>query len=62
MGNLWATLLEASGGLLELDKCFFYLLSWTWDTRGNPIPESMINQRQLLHSEGIDLNDSQGLI
>jgi hypothetical protein len=30
-GKLWADLLEASGGKLELTKCFFYLLSWSWD-------------------------------
>jgi hypothetical protein len=26
--NAWKELLEASGGKLELTKCFYYILSW----------------------------------
>jgi hypothetical protein len=37
-GILWSELLKASGGELELSKCFYYLLSWEWDKKGNPKP------------------------
>ena len=32
---IWADLLEASGGQLELSKCFYYVLSWKFDIEGN---------------------------
>jgi hypothetical protein len=44
-GTWWAGLLNSSGGGLELTKCFYYLLSWKWDYKGNPIPET--NEEQL---------------
>jgi hypothetical protein len=37
-GAIWSGLLEASGGKLELNKCFYYLLGWKWDSRGTPYP------------------------
>ena len=43
-GKWWGGLLHSSGGKLELTKCFYYLLSWKWDSKGNPIPETMIDQ------------------
>jgi len=30
----WDRLLCASGGALALQKCFFYLMDWTWDCHG----------------------------
>jgi hypothetical protein len=43
----WKELLEASGGKLELTKCFYYILTWTFDRRGNPIPTTIHEQRQI---------------
>jgi hypothetical protein len=40
-GTWWAGVQESSGGKLELTKYFYYLLSWKWDSKGNPIPESI---------------------
>jgi hypothetical protein len=42
--SYWAGLLEATGGKLELTKCFYYLLTWKWDRTGNPIPQEIIEQ------------------
>jgi hypothetical protein len=36
--------LNASGGELELDKCFWYLLTWKWDKYGTPSPQSIREQ------------------
>lgn len=44
---LWSQLLEASGGKLELTKCFYYVLSWIFDKRGRAIPTSIADQQQL---------------
>jgi Reverse transcriptase (RNA-dependent DNA polymerase) len=43
-GTWWAGLLPATGGKLELSKCFFYLLTWKYDKKGNPIAELMQEQ------------------
>jgi hypothetical protein len=43
-GSWWAGLLEATGGKLELSKCFYYLLSWKWDKKGNPSPQTIQEQ------------------
>jgi ribonuclease HI len=40
----WAGLLAATGGKLELSKCFYYLLTWKFDTKGNPIAETIAEQ------------------
>jgi Reverse transcriptase (RNA-dependent DNA polymerase) len=32
----WEALLHASGGKLELDKCFYYLVYWVFDEEGVP--------------------------
>jgi hypothetical protein len=42
----WKELLEASGGKLELTKCFYYILTWRFDNRGNPIPTTIAEQRE----------------
>jgi hypothetical protein len=54
-GKLWADSLEASGGKLELTKCFFYLLSWIWDTKGNPIADTLIKQKAKRNDNGLKL-------
>jgi hypothetical protein len=41
----WKVLLEASGGKLELSKCFYYILSWKFDDDGNGIPMTITEQR-----------------
>jgi hypothetical protein len=43
-GCEWAGLLEASGGKLELTKCFYYMLTWTWNDKGEPIPQTIQQQ------------------
>jgi hypothetical protein len=43
--QLWEGLLSATGGELELKKCFYYVLSWKWDNNGNPIPENIKDQQ-----------------
>lgn len=42
----WKELLEASGGKLELTKCFYYILAWRFDHKGNPIPTYIAEQRE----------------
>ena len=42
--QLWAQLLEASGGKLELQKCFYYVLKWNFTSDGEPIPMSIAEQ------------------
>jgi hypothetical protein len=43
-GKMWTKLLEASGGKLEMSKCFFYLLTWKWDNKGYASPATKIEQ------------------
>jgi hypothetical protein len=46
--QLWASLLEATGGKLELSKCFYYILSWKFDHNGKPIPMNISEQSQFV--------------
>ena len=39
-GQWWEELLHASGGKLELPKCFFYLVVWLFDKEGRPYTAS----------------------
>jgi hypothetical protein len=41
----WKELLEATGGKLELKKCFYYIMSWRFDGKGNAIPTKIEEQR-----------------
>jgi hypothetical protein len=41
----WKELLAASGGKLELTKCFYYILTWKFDTNGTPKPTTIEEQR-----------------
>lgn len=45
--NLWANLLAATGGNLELQKCFYYILAWKFDDKGfgHPVPAEEISQK-----------------
>jgi hypothetical protein len=44
--TIWNELLEASGGKLELSKCFYYILSWKFDNEGNGVPLTIAEQKQ----------------
>ena len=41
----WSELLQASGGKLELSKCFFYALNWNFSPEGDPIPMTIEDQK-----------------
>jgi hypothetical protein len=56
-GQYWAGLLEASGGRLELVKCFYYLLTWKWDKKGNPSAASIIDQYDNQHNICLTINE-----
>jgi hypothetical protein len=52
-GTEWAGLVAASGGKLELQKFFFYILRWTWNEKGQAIPQS-INQQGNMGTINLD--------
>jgi hypothetical protein len=41
MAQIWERILYSSGGALELRKCFWYLVYWTWEN-GHPQMMTMI--------------------
>jgi hypothetical protein len=43
----WKELLEASGGKLELAKCFYYILSWKFNELGDAIPTTIKEHREI---------------
>lgn len=45
IATIWNGLLEASGGKLELSKCFYYLLNWKFDIEGRYSYESLEEQQ-----------------
>jgi hypothetical protein len=50
----WERLLHATGGKLELSKCFFYIIQWEFDVEGVPkmkSPEDFNSQVMLFSSE-----------
>ena len=47
----WEQLLHATGGKLELNKCFFYNLQWEFDAEGNPNPSAEKRNVQIKSSE-----------
>jgi hypothetical protein len=50
----WEQLLSTTGGKLELSKCFFYLMYWTFDNEGvaHPIHPTELNRNiTLIDSE-----------
>ena len=50
----WGQLLHASGGKLELTKCFFYIVDWKFDNNGQPIPE---NKNYRIEIKGSETNE-----
>ena len=48
----WNNLLSASGGALELPKCVYQILSWTFMPKGSPIPKGHnTNLKVTVHDE-----------
>jgi len=45
----WQNLLFASGGVLEVSKCYYYMIQWYWDAQGYP---KMTEFRQYLNNPG----------
>jgi hypothetical protein len=43
----WKDLLEVSGGKLELQKCFYYILCWKFDEQGDAQPLNISEQRKI---------------
>ena len=46
----WDNLLSVSGGCLELSKCFYYVLAWTFTDKGEPIP-MILQEIEVLSSQ-----------
>lgn len=42
--NLWSQLLQITGGKLQLQKCFYFILSWKFDKNGQPSPKTISDQ------------------
>jgi hypothetical protein len=51
--TFWSKLLASSGGLLELPKCFYYILNWKFDKNGIPAATTIAEQR--LHTTQLTL-------
>ena len=49
--RVWERLLSATGGKLELTKCFYYILQWEFDSEGNPTHTS----KEDLSSNGVQI-------
>jgi hypothetical protein len=58
-GNKWSKLLWTTGGKLETNKCFYYLLSWKFDENGFPVPET-IEEQQLGDQAPIEIQIPDG--
>jgi hypothetical protein len=56
---IWKELLEASGGKLELSKCFYYILSWQFDGEGHASPMTIAEQKHH-HVKQIEIKDANG--
>ncbi len=52
----WNDLLYASGGKLELPKCFFYILQWEFDDQGTPHPKQMDH---IPHQQQLSIYDTE---
>jgi hypothetical protein len=50
---MWKELLEASGGKLELSKCFYYVMAWRFDDNGTPYPIAITEQRTMSNTISI---------
>lgn len=49
--EIWNMLLDASGGKLELAKCFWYLLCWYFNRNGDPVPLSLEQIREFFKKQ-----------
>jgi hypothetical protein len=54
---LWQVLLKSSGGKLELQKCFYYVMAWKFGADGRPIPITIEEQRRICKQ--ITIKDNQ---
>jgi hypothetical protein len=53
--RLWERLLQATGGKLELTKCFYYILHWKFDNEGEPSPMT----KEELEEKGVAITIQQ---
>lgn len=58
--SLWSRLLVASGGKLELPKCFYYILNWKYDKNGDPVPMTIAEQRDTTQQLTLPNGDGTG--
>jgi Reverse transcriptase (RNA-dependent DNA polymerase) len=43
-GTTWSGFLSATGGKLEIMKCFYYVMSWTWNDKGDACHQNIEQQ------------------
>jgi Reverse transcriptase (RNA-dependent DNA polymerase) len=60
-GTWWAGLLEATGGKLELQKCFYYLLTWKFNKKGNASPQPTTEQHDNHNKIQVDHNNKNNI-
>lgn len=58
--NFWNSLLSFTGGQLNYEKCFWYMISWKWDSNGLPQMKTIQESPAEIHLR--DLNNNQVLI
>jgi hypothetical protein len=58
----WKEFLVALGGKLELTKCFYYILTWKFDSKINPIPTTISDQGQVANQINIPETFSNSII
>ena len=59
---IWQSLLEASGGKLELSKCFYYILTWNFDSEGFAYADTIEQQRDYVAPISIPKTNSEELV
>jgi hypothetical protein len=57
-GNKLMELLQASGGMLKFLNCFYYLLTWHWDAKGNPNADDIKTHQKMLISQVLLLDNA----
>ena len=57
--QLWNDLLQASGGALELPKCVYQILSWTFTSDGSPFPKGLDNSQRIVVFDSSVTNTEQ---
>jgi hypothetical protein len=53
--KIWERLLAATGGKLELSKCFYYILTWEFKDEGTPRHTS----KQELEEQGVQITNTE---